>query len=117
MKAVRYSLSIQCSYFLLHKIKLCADVHYNLRSKMLYQEQIKAHWKSDQENIYPSKNVFHSVFPYTIKQCALPCATITALRQLVNLGTRCTATHCRIALWSHQSSQTASSNRAMHKCK
>ena len=33
--------------------------------------------------------------------------------QLVNLGTRCTVTHCRIALWSHQSAQTASSERCI----
>ena len=32
-----------------------------------------------------------------------------ALWQLVDLGTRFTVTHCRIALWSHQSAQTASS--------
>ena len=41
-----------------------------------------------------------------IEQCALPVTTIMALWQLVNLGTRCTVTHCRIALWSHQSAQT-----------
>ena len=35
------------------------------------------------------------------------------LWQLVNLGTRCTVTHCRIALWSHQSAQTASSERCI----
>ena len=33
-----------------------------------------------------------------------------ALWLLVNLGTRCTVTHCRIALWRHQSAQTASSD-------
>ena len=46
-----------------------------------------------------------------IEQCALPVTTINimALWQLVNLGTRCTVTHCRIALWSHQSTQTARS--------
>ena len=38
-----------------------------------------------------------------IEQCALSVTTIMALWQLVNLGTRCTVTHCRIALWSHQS--------------
>ena len=36
-----------------------------------------------------------------------------ALWQLVNLGTRCTVTHCRIALWSHQSAKTASSERCI----
>ena len=48
-----------------------------------------------------------------IEQCALPVTTIMALWQLVNLGTRCTVTHCRIALWSHQSAQTASSERCI----
>ena len=47
------------------------------------------------------------------EQCALPVTTIMALWQLVNLGTRCTVTHCRIALWSHQSAQTASSERCI----
>ena len=28
-------------------------------------------------------------------------------------ATRCTVTHCRIALWSHQSAQTASSERCI----
>ena len=41
-----------------------------------------------------------------IERSALPVTTIMALWQLVNLGTRCTVTHCRIALWS---AQTASS--------
>ena len=35
-----------------------------------------------------------------------------ALWQLLNLGTGCTVTHCRIALWSHESAQTASSERS-----
>ena len=48
-----------------------------------------------------------------IEQCALPVTTIMALWQLVNLGTRCTVTHCRIALWSHRSAQTASSERCI----
>ena len=35
-------------------------------------------------------------------QCALPAITITALWQIVHWwDTRCTVTHCRIALWSH----------------
>ena len=34
-----------------------------------------------------------------------------ALWQLVNLGTRCVVTHCKIALWSHQSAQTASNEQ------
>ena len=34
-----------------------------------------------------------------IKQCALPVTTIMVLWQLVNLGTRCTVTHCRIAIY------------------
>ena len=46
-------------------------------------------------------------------ECALPVTTIMALWQLVNVGTRCTVTHCRIALWSHQSAQTASSERCI----
>ena len=49
-----------------------------------------------------------------IEQCALPVTTIMALWQLVNLGTRCTVTHCRIALWSHQSAQTASSEQCIN---
>ena len=56
------------------------------------------------------------IYIYThnrIEKCALPVATIMALWQLVNLGTRCTVTHCRIALWSHQSAQTASSERCI----
>ena len=56
------------------------------------------------------------IYIYTynrIEQCALPVTTIMALWQLVNLGTRCTVTHCRIALWSHQSAQTASSERCI----
>ena len=40
-------------------------------------------------------------------QCALPVVTIMALWQLLNLGTGCTVTHCWIALWSHESTQTA----------
>ena len=32
---------------------------------------------------------------------------------LLLLGTRCTVTHCRIALWSHQSAQTANSERCI----
>ena len=35
-----------------------------------------------------------------------------ALWQLLNLGTGCTVTHCWIALWSHESAQTASSERS-----
>ena len=49
-----------------------------------------------------------------IEQCALPVTTIMALWQLVNLGTPCTVTHCRVALWSHQSTQTASSERSIN---
>ena len=45
-------------------------------------------------------------------QCALPVITIMALWQLLNLGTGCTVTHCWIALWSHKSAQTASSERS-----
>ena len=48
-----------------------------------------------------------------IEQCALLVTTIMALWRLVNLGTRCTVTHCRIASWSHQSAQTASSERCI----
>ena len=57
-----------------------------------------------------------------IEQCALPVTIIIiiiiiiiimALWQLVNLGTRCTVTHCRIALWSDQSVQTGSSERCI----
>ena len=43
-----------------------------------------------------------------------PVTTIMALWQLVNLGTRCTVTHCRIAFWSHQSAQTARSGRCIN---
>ena len=54
-----------------------------------------------------------SIIYNRIDQCALPVTTIMALWQLVNLDTRCTVTHCRIALWSHQSAQTASSERCI----
>ena len=37
-----------------------------------------------------------------------------ALWQLLNLGTGCTVTHCWIALWSHKSAQTASSERSKY---
>ena len=37
-----------------------------------------------------------------------------ALWQLLNLGTGCTVTHCWIALWSHESAQTASSERSKY---
>ena len=47
-------------------------------------------------------------------QCALPVVTIMALWQLLNLGTGCTVTHCWIALWSHKSAQTASSERSIY---
>ena len=47
-------------------------------------------------------------------QCALPVVTIMALWQLLNLGTGCTVTHCWIALWSHESAQTASSERSKY---
>ena len=47
-------------------------------------------------------------------QCALPVVTIMALWQLLNLGTGCTVTHCWIALWSHKSAQTASSERYIY---
>ena len=47
-------------------------------------------------------------------QCALPVVTIMALWQLLNLGTGCTVTHCWIALWSHESAQTASSERSIY---
>ena len=47
-------------------------------------------------------------------QCALPVVTIMALWQLLNLGTGCTVTHCWIALWSHKSAQTASSERSKY---
>ena len=76
--------------------------------------------------IYNYKSTYQHLFDETIKaiyiyiyiynrieQCALPVTTIMALWQLVNLGTRCTVTHCRIALWSHQSAQTASSERCI----
>ena len=49
---------------------------------------------------------------YKCIQCALPVITIMALWQLLNLGTGCTVTHCWIALWSHESAQTASSERS-----
>ena len=59
-------------------------------------------------------NIYIYIYIYNrIEQCALPVTTIMALWQLVNLGTRCTVTHCRIALWSHQSAQTASSERCI----
>ena len=54
-----------------------------------------------------------NIYIYIIEQCALPVITIMALWQLVNLGTRCTVTNCRITLWSHQSAQTASSERCI----
>ena len=47
-------------------------------------------------------------------QCALPVVTIMALWQLLNLGTGSTVTHCWIALWSHESAQTASSERSKY---
>ena len=59
------------------------------------------------------ENPSRYIYIYRIEQCALPVTTILALWQLVNLGTRCTVTHCRIALWSHQSAQTAGSERCI----
>ena len=47
-------------------------------------------------------------------QYALPVVTIMALWQLLNLGTGCTVTHCWIALWSHESAQTASSEQGKY---
>ena len=47
-------------------------------------------------------------------QCALPVVTIMALWQLLNLGTGCTVRHGWIALWSHESTQTASSERSKY---
>ena len=57
------------------------------------------------------------IYTYTcnrIEQCALPFTTIVALWQLVNLGTRCMVTYCRIALWSHQNTQAASSEQCIN---
>jgi hypothetical protein len=49
---------------------------------------------------------------YRSTQCALPVISIMDLWQLLNLGS--TVTHwVRIALWSHQSAQTASSERCI----
>ena len=67
----------------------------------------------------PDNFLYIYIYIYThiynrIEQCALQVTTIMALWQLVNLGTRCTVTHCRIALWSHQSAQTASSERCIN---
>ena len=57
-----------------------------------------------------------SEYMNTTEQCALQLTTIMALRQLVNLGTGCTVTSCGIALWSHQSAETASSERSIYIC-
>ena len=66
-------------------------------------------------NIYNYIIIYNYItyYIYTIEQCALLVTTIMALWQLVNLGTRCTVTNGRIALWSHQSAQTASSEQCI----
>ena len=64
-----------------------------------------------------TRYIYIYIYIYTICticiQCALPVVTIMALWQLLNLGTGCTVTHCWIALWSHKSAQTASSERSI----
>ena len=72
------------------------------------KEEKTIYIKTKQDKRYIVINIYNR-----IEQCALPVTTIMALWQLVNLGRRCTVTHCRIALWSHQSAQTASSERCI----
>ena len=110
-----------CMYIHVYNILVCIwfVIQYILQLSVSIFGQTTGHcigfipWVESQSD-YLKFNIYIYTHTHThthnrIQQCALPVTTIMALWQLVNLGTRCTVTHCRIALWSHQSAQTASS--------
>ena len=93
-----------------------AEQSISILSDERVSAKLRVTGKSAYESSLTQKIAYIYVYIYIynrIEQCTLPVTTIMALWQLVNLGRRCTVTHCRIAMWIHQSAQTASSERCI----
>ena len=62
----------------------------------LRSHQCSSEWFENWDMSTAQRAINTHIYIYTIEQCTLPVTTIMALWQFVNLGTRCTVTHCRL---------------------